>query len=80
MGHNTSILLGKHFEDFINSQVSSGRFSSASEVVRTALRLLEEEESKKKLLIKALTIGEKSGFEKNFDPKTHLKKLHSKLK
>ncbi|MQK95645.1 type II toxin-antitoxin system ParD family antitoxin, partial [Escherichia coli] len=47
MGRNTSILLGQHFEDFIDSQVSSGRFSSASEVVRTALRLLEEEESKK---------------------------------
>lgn len=80
MGRNTSILLGQHFEDFIDSQVSSGRFSSASEVVRTALRLLEEEESKKKLLTKALISGEKSGLDKSFDPKTHLKKLQNKQK
>lgn len=80
MGRNTSILLGDHFEEFINNEVSSGRYSSASEVVRTALRLLESEESKKKQLNSALAAGESSGFEKNFDPKDHLKKLHNKIK
>ena len=80
MARNTSILLGEHFEEFISNEVSSGRYSSASEVVRTALRLLEVEESKKKHLIKALAKGETSGFDKTFDPKVHLKKLHSKLK
>jgi len=48
-------------------------------VVRTALRLLETEESKKKQLNKALAAGEKSGFKKSFEPKAHLKKLHDKL-
>ena len=80
MARNTSILLGEHFEAFISNEVSSGRYSSASEVVRTALRLLEEDEFKKKQLTNALTIGETSGFVKNFDPKANLKKLHSKLK
>ena len=79
MGRNTSILLGEHFEEFISGEVSSGRYNSASEVIRMALRLLESEESKKKDLNKALARGEKSGFEKNFEPKTHLKKLHSKF-
>ena len=79
MGRNTSILLGNHFEDFIINEVSSGRYSSASEVIRTALRLLETEEEKKKDLNKALVQGEKSGFEKDFNPATHLKKLHSKF-
>ena len=78
MSRNTSILLGEHFEEFISGEVSSGRYSSASEVVRTALRLLEEEESKKKGLNKALIQGEKSGFEKNFNSKAHLKKLRKK--
>jgi antitoxin ParD1/3/4 len=78
MGRNTSILLGEHFEEFISGEVSSGRYNSASEVIRMALRLLESEESKKKDLNKALARGEKSGFEKNFEPKTHLKKLHNK--
>jgi antitoxin ParD1/3/4 len=79
MGRNTSILLGNHFEEFISGEVSSGRYNSASEVIRTALRLLQTEEEKKKDLNKALVQGEKSGYEKNFNPKTHLKKLHSKF-
>ena len=79
MGKNTSILLGDYFEEFISNEVSSGKYNSASEVIRTALRLLEAEETKKKDLNKALAQGEKSGFEKNFDPKVHLKKLHSKF-
>ena len=79
MGRNTSILLGDYFEEFISNEVSSGKYSSASEVIRTALRLLEAEEVKKKDLNKALEQGEKSGFEKNFDPKVRLKKLHRKF-
>jgi len=79
MARNTSILLGQYFEKFISTEVSSGRYNSASEVIRTALRLLEVQESKKKDLNKALAKGEKSGFVKNFDHKAHLKKLHSNL-
>lgn len=78
MARNTSILLGEHFEEFISTKISSGKYSSASEVIRTALRLLETEEEKLKELNKSLVQGEKSGMEKNFDAKAHLKKLHSK--
>ena len=47
MAKNTSILLGDYFNNFINNQLKSGKYSSASEVVRTALRMFEHEESKK---------------------------------
>ncbi|HNR07119.1 MAG TPA: type II toxin-antitoxin system ParD family antitoxin [Saprospiraceae bacterium] len=80
MARNTSILLGDHFEEFISSEIASGKYSSASEVVRTALRLLEQEEEKRKMLVQALEQGEKSGFIKNFDPKAHLLKFHGKVK
>jgi antitoxin ParD1/3/4 len=79
MARNTSVLLGEHFEEFISAKVASGKYNSASEVIRTALRLLETEEFKIKGLNKALSQGEKSGMEKNFDAKAHLKKLRSKF-
>jgi antitoxin ParD1/3/4 len=78
MAKNTSILLGEHFEKFITNEVSSGKYGSASEVVRTALRMLESEEEKKSVLLKALIRGEKSKRVENFDPKAHLAKLHKK--
>ncbi|MFN5375136.1 MAG: type II toxin-antitoxin system ParD family antitoxin [Chitinophagaceae bacterium] len=78
MAKNTSMLLGNHFEQFIEEQIASGRFSSASEVVRTALRLMEAEELKKKELNKALAIGEKSGMIDDFDAKAFFKKLKQK--
>jgi len=77
MAKNTSILLGDYFNNFINRQVKSGKYASASEVVRTALRILEYEESKKDELIKELKKGEESGFIKDFDRAAFLKKLHN---
>ncbi|MGB0880785.1 MAG: type II toxin-antitoxin system ParD family antitoxin [Polaribacter sp.] len=78
MGKNTSISLGSYFEDFIKAEVKSGRYSSVSEVIRSALRLLESEEKKERELIKALEIGEQSGFVEHFDPKRNLAELHRK--
>jgi antitoxin ParD1/3/4 len=78
MGKNTSISLGDHFENFIQEEISTGRYSSASEVVRTALRLLETEEKKIQALRAAIEEGEKSGLVENYDPKTHLEELHRK--
>jgi len=79
MARNTSILLGAHYDKFISKEVAAGRYSSASEVIRSALRILEDEENKKKLLVKVLIIGEKSPRVENFDPKAHHKKLHERL-
>ena len=78
MGKNTSILLGNHFEKFINNVISTGRYSSASEVIRTALRLLETEEQKTLKLRKALDLGENSNFIDDFNSNEHLQELHKK--
>ncbi len=61
MAKNTSITLGDHFDSFITGQVESGRFGSASEVIRAALRLLENTETRLEILRKMLDEGEKSG-------------------
>jgi antitoxin ParD1/3/4 len=40
----SSYAIGEHFEQFIRQQIESGRYASASEIVREALRLLETRE------------------------------------
>lgn len=80
MGKNTSISLGNHFESFIESSITKGRFSNASEVVRAGLRLLEEEEGRLQTLKKAMKDGIDSGTAKNFDAKKHLAKLKKQKK
>jgi antitoxin ParD1/3/4 len=62
MAKNTSISLGEHFDGFITHQIESGRYGSASEVVRAGLRLLEDTESKLSTLRRMLAEGEQSGI------------------
>ena len=67
MVRNTSVSLGDHFTGFIHRRIKSGRYNSASDVVRAGLRLLEEHESKVEALQKALVEGEMSGAATPFD-------------
>jgi antitoxin ParD1/3/4 len=68
MAKNTSITLGDHFDEFITQQLQSGRYGSASEVIRAGLRMLETSETKLERLRRLLEEGEQSGFEKyNYD-------------
>ena len=78
MARNTSLLLGDHFDKFVSQQVKSGKFSSASEVIRSALRLFEFEETKKESLVKALKKGERSGSIVDFDRDNFMKGLRRK--
>ncbi|HEX6280108.1 MAG TPA: type II toxin-antitoxin system ParD family antitoxin [Pyrinomonadaceae bacterium] len=77
MARNTSILLGEHFETFIDDLIATGKYGSVSEVVRTALRLFETEEAKVQYLVGELKKGEKSGKVVNFDRNKYLKRLQA---
>jgi antitoxin ParD1/3/4 len=58
---NTSVVLSDHFEAFVSRQIERGEYGSASEVIRAALRLLEERQAKVEALRLALIEGERSG-------------------
>ena len=61
MAKNTSISLGNHFDEFIARQITAGRYSSASEVIRAGLRKLEDEEKKLETLRALIEEGKASG-------------------
>lgn len=67
VGRNTSFSLDEHFSAFIEDEVASGRYGSASDVVRSALRLLEDREIRLRALRQALIAGEQSGASTPFD-------------
>ncbi len=58
-----NINLTEHFDRFVERQVTSGRYSNASEIVREALRLLEEQEQVRKAKLKSLRLAAKRGFD-----------------
>lgn len=76
MSKNTSVTLGNHFEKIIERTIKSGRYSSASEVIRAGLRMVDEQEQKIALLREAIEAGERSGYVKDYDPVKHLAELN----
>lgn len=67
VGKNTSFSLDEHYSAFIEAEVAAGRYRSASDVVRSALRLLEDRETQLQALREALVTGERSGASTPFD-------------
>lgn len=67
VGKNTSFSLDEHYSAFIDAEVAAGRYRSASDVVRSALRLLEDRETQLRALRDALDAGERSGASTPFD-------------
>jgi antitoxin ParD1/3/4 len=66
----SSYTLGKHFETFVQAQLASGRYNNASEVLRDALRLMEERERRLRALDNAIQRGMddiKAGHVHNLD-------------
>jgi antitoxin ParD1/3/4 len=74
----TSVALGPHFEEFIQASILTGRYNNASEVVRSALRLLEEQEQKIVALRSAIEEGMASGFVEDFDAKAYLQEMKAR--
>ncbi len=75
---NTSISLGNYFDQFVQTQVSEGRYKNVSEVIRAGLRLLENEENKVIALKNAIQEGIDSGIAHSFDPVKNLEQLKAR--
>lgn len=75
----TSLSLGEHWEAFIKNEISTGRYGSASEVVRDALRTLEERKSKLDALRTHLSAGAKQAGKGDFVEEFSMDALINKL-
>jgi len=62
------LTLDEHFETFIESQIRSGRFKDANDVVREGLRLLEDREAEARAQMEALRAEIQKGLEGPFYP------------
>ena len=62
----TSLSLGGHWEEFIKQEIKSGRYSTASEVVRDALRELEDRGKRLEALRAHLAEGAGQAARKDF--------------
>ncbi len=71
----TSVALGSHFEEFIQASITSGRYNNASEVVRSGLRLLEDQEQRMAALRSAIEEGMNSGIVEDFDSQNFLQQM-----
>ncbi len=58
-----NVSLTSELEAFVSEQVEGGRYRSASEVVRHALRLLLEQEEQKRAKIEALRQAVQAGID-----------------
>lgn len=74
----TSVALGAYFENFIKAKIAQGRYNNASEVLRAALRLLEENESRLIDLKSAIDEGIASGRAEGFDAREHLRAMKAR--
>jgi antitoxin ParD1/3/4 len=79
MSRNTSIILGEHFDKFIQEEIRSGRYNSASEIIRNGLRLLEFQKKKIDAINQALVTGEESGDPVEFNNEKFKSRMQKKF-
>lgn len=77
---STSLSLGPHWEHFIKEEISSGRYGSASEVVRDALRQLEDRQQQLAALRAHLATGAAQAARGEFVEKDSLQDLLTDFK
>jgi len=71
MSRETYFILGEYFDQLIEAEITSGRYKTASEVMRDALRLFEQKQTAIQRLSDAVDQGFVSGFIDELDWNNH---------
>jgi len=79
-----NVSLTPKLEDFVKAKVKTGNYNNASEVIREAVRLLQERDADRKIELAALRRsireGEKSGAPVPWDPESIKEQARKKVK
>lgn len=67
MARTVTVSLGPHYEEYIQAGIESGRYNNVSEMIRAALRHLEEDEARLAAFCAAIDEGDASPDEVDFD-------------
>ena len=77
MARTVTVSLGPHYEEFIQSNIAGGRYNNASEVIRAALRRLEEDEAHLAALRSAIDEGDSSEDVIGFDEEKFIEEMRA---
>lgn len=75
MARTVTVSLGQHFEAFIQESIAKGKYNNVSEVIRAALRRLEEEEARISAFCSAIDDGDASPDVVNFDEESFVEEM-----
>ncbi len=75
MARTVTVTLGPHYEEFIQAGIASGKYNNVSEMIRAALRHLEEDEAKLSAFCAAIDEGDASPDVVDFDEEAFIAEL-----
>lgn len=75
MARTVTVTLGPHYEDFIQASIAGGKYNNVSEVVRAALRHLEEDEARLAAFCSAIDEGDASPDVADFDEEVFIREM-----
>ena len=76
---STSVTLGKHWDEFIETMLKEGRYGSVGELMRAGLRLLEEQEGERARLSVVLKEGDAAQDAEPLDMAAVRSEAHARL-
>jgi len=75
MARTVTVTLGPHYEEFIQAGIASGKYNNVSEMIRAALRHLEEDEAKLAAFCDAIDEGDASPDVVDFDEEAFIAEM-----
>lgn len=75
MARTVTVTLGPHYEEYIQASIADGKYNNVSEMIRAALRHLEEDEVRMRAFCHAIDEGDASPDVEDFDVEAFMEEM-----